>query len=162
MATGDTLLIFTPAAHEPPASDFAILDLRGDHLLLDFDASTNQHAVFPGVMPQRYANSGVSLRIHFAFSTAITGDVDWLAAFERVHAAGADLDTANFAAAQAAINQPVPDTSGQLAVATINFTNAQIAGIQPGDGFRLRITRDAASDTALGDAELRFVELREA
>lgn len=45
MASGDTLLIFTPQCNEPPAVDFATLDLRNSHLVLDFDATAIESAV---------------------------------------------------------------------------------------------------------------------
>jgi hypothetical protein len=34
-------------------------------------------------------------------------------------------------------------------------------GIQAAEGFRVKVTRDAVSDDASGDAELLFVELKE-
>ena len=42
MASGDTLLVFTPLHNEPPASNFATLDLRNLHPVLDFDPTTNE------------------------------------------------------------------------------------------------------------------------
>jgi hypothetical protein len=33
--------------------------------------------------------------------------------------------------------------------------------VQAGDGFRLKVQRDAANDDATGDAELLFVEVKE-
>ena len=46
MASGDTLLTFTPASNEPPATVFATLDTRNAHPVLDFDDAANEDAVF--------------------------------------------------------------------------------------------------------------------
>jgi len=52
MASGDTLLIFQPYNNSPPSGTYATLDTRNDHPVLDFDASTNESAVFSAVMPR--------------------------------------------------------------------------------------------------------------
>ena len=44
MASGDTLTIFTPLHNEPPSSNPATLDIRNQHPVLDFDATTNEDA----------------------------------------------------------------------------------------------------------------------
>ena len=77
MASGDTLLVFTPLHNEPPSSNMATLDTRNQHPVLDFDASTNESAVFSSVMPQAYGGGGVPVYIHYAMSTATSGDFDW-------------------------------------------------------------------------------------
>ena len=78
MASGDTLLIFTPLHNEPPASNMATLDVRNGHPVLDFDATTNESAVFSGVMPQNYAGTtGATVYIHYAMSSAEADTVDW-------------------------------------------------------------------------------------
>ena len=78
MASGDTLLIFTPLHNEPPATNPATLDTRNQHPVLDFDATTNEDAVFSAVMPRSYAaTTGLTVYIHYAMSSATSGDVDW-------------------------------------------------------------------------------------
>ena len=162
MASGDTLLIFGPHDNEPPASNFATLDLRNGHVVLDFDASTNESAIFSGIMPQHYDGGGVTVFLHYAMSSAETGDVDWDAEFERIGDQQQDIDTDSFAAANSVDNTTVPGTSGLVDVVSIAFTNgADMDSVAAGEAFRLRITRDAASDTAAGDAELLAVEIRE-
>ena len=84
MASGDTLLIFTPLHNEPPSSDPATLDLRNQHPVLDFDAATNESAIFSAVMPRSYAGGGLTVYIHYAMSSATSGDIDWDVAFERI------------------------------------------------------------------------------
>ncbi|NIQ10453.1 MAG: hypothetical protein GWO10_16275, partial [candidate division Zixibacteria bacterium] len=47
-------------------------------------------------------------------------------------------------------------------IVNVTFTDgADMDSIAVGEGFRMKITRDATNDTATGDAELRFVEIKE-
>jgi len=162
MATGDTLLIFTPLHNEPPASNPATLDTRNQHPVLDFDAATNEDAVFSAVMPRSYAGGGLTVYIHYAMSSAESGDVDWDVAFERIGDQQLDIDADSFAAVQSVDNTTVPGTSGLVDIVSVAFTDgAQMDSVAVGEGFRMKVTRDAASDTAAGDAELRFVEVKE-
>ena len=73
-----------------------------------------------------------------------------------------DIDSDGFAAVQSVDNTTVPATSGNVDVVSIAFTDgAQMDSVAVGESFRLKVTRDAASDTATGDAELVKVEIRE-
>ena len=162
MASGDTLCIFTPLNNEPTASNFATLDERNQHPVLDFDATTNESAVFKGIMPRHYGGSGVTVYIHYAMSTAESGDIDWDAAFERVSDQQQDIDSDGFAAVQSVDTTTVPGTSGNVDIVNITFTNgAQMDSVAVGEGFRLKVTRDATNDSATGDAELWAVEIKE-
>lgn len=163
MASGDTLVIFTPLANEPPASNYATLDTRNGHPALDFDAGTNESVIFTGVMPQHYAGGGVDVILHVAFSSATSGDSDWDVEWELIGVGDQDIDSDGFAAANSTDNTAVPGTAGHVQQITVSFTDgADMDSVLVGDLFRLRVTRDAASDTAAGDAELLAVELREA
>lgn len=163
MASGDTLLIFPPQANEPPASNYATLDTRNGHPVLDFDASTNETAIFTGIMPQHYAGGGVDVILHIALSSATSGDTDWDVAWELIGVGDQDIDSDGFAAVNSTDNTTVPGTSGHVQQITVAFTDgADMDSVLVGDPFRISVTRDAASDTATGDAELLAVELREA
>ena len=162
MASGDTLLIFTPLHDEPPAANNATLDTRNQHPVLDFDPTTNESAVFSAVMPRHYAGGGITVYLHYAMTTAEAGDIDWDVAFERIGDQQQDIDADSFAAVQSVNNTTVPGTSGLVDIVSIAFTDgAQMDSVAVSEGFRLKVTRDAASDTAAGDAELLFVELKE-
>jgi len=163
MASGDTLLIFHPYNNEPPSSNYATLDTRNQHPCLDFDATTNEDAVFSSVMPQHYAaTTGVTVYIHYAMSSAEADTVDWDAAWELIGDQDLDIDGDSFAAANSVDNTTVPGTSGLVDIVSIAFTDgADMDSVTTGDSFRLKITRDAASDDATGDAELVKVEVRE-
>lgn len=162
MASGDSLLLWQPTAGEQPTSNPATFDTRNNHPVLDFDAATNESIVFSGVMPQHYAAGGVTVYLHYAMSTATSGDVDWDVAFERVGDQQQDIDADSFATVQSVDNTTVPATSGFVDVVSVAFTTgAQMDSVAAGEKFRLKVTRDAVSDTAAGDAELVGVELRE-
>lgn len=162
MASGNTLLIFRPTNNEPPSSSFATIDLRNNHPVIDFDDSTNESAVFTSVMPRHYSGGGVTVYIHYAMTSATSGDIDWDAAFERIGDQQQDIDSDSFAAVNSVDNITVPSTSGNVDIVSIAFTDgADMDSVAAGEAFRLKITRDAASDTASGDAELIAVEIKE-
>lgn len=162
MSTGDSLLSFIPQSGEATSSNFATLDTRNLHPVLDFDDTTNESIVFSGVLPQHYDGGGVTVFLHYAMTSATSGDIDWDAAFERIGDQQQDLDSDSFAAVNSVDNTTVPGTSGLVDIVSIAFTNgADMDSVAAGEGFRIKVTRDAASDTATGDAELRWVEIQE-
>lgn len=162
MASGDTLAIFTPLGAEFPASNYATFDSRNNHAVLDFDDTTGETAYFTGIMPQNYAGGGVTVILHWAATSATSGTVGWLAAFERMGDGGTDIDADSFASDQTVTAETVDGTSGIMDASSVNVSNgANMDSVVAGDAFRLRITRDVANDTAAGDAELIGVEIRE-
>lgn len=162
MASGNTLITFLPNNAEALASNGARFDVRNYHPVLDFDDTTNWSAVFTGVLPRHYSSGGVTVYIHYAMSSATSGDVDWDVSFERIGDQQQDIDSDSFAAAQSVDNTTVPGTSGNVDIVSVAFTDgAQMDSIAVGESFRLKVTRDAASDTASGDAELVAVEIKE-
>lgn len=163
MASGDTLAIFTPQANQPPATNFAALVVRNGHLLLGFDTTTQQTAIFAGVMPRNYAGGGLTVYLRWMAASATSGTGGWDVTFERDADAGDDMDADSFATAQTVTAATVPATSGVPKVTSVAIT-AGAAGtdsIAAGDGFRLRVRRDVASDTAAGDLQLMDVEVKE-
>jgi len=163
MASGDTLLVFVPHSNQPPSSNYATFDTRNDHLVLDFDPTSDEYAYFPGVLPRNYASSGVTVTIIWLASAAITGDVVWAVAWERHQDDVTDLDADNFAADQT-VTAPCASASGEPSYDTIAFTDgAQMDSLAVGESFRLRIYRDATNedDDMTGDAELLRIEVKE-
>lgn len=162
MASGETLLVFTPLNNEPPSSNYATLDTRNQHPVLDFDATTNESAVFSGVMPRNYGGGGITVYLHYAMTSAVANTVDWDVAFERIGDQQQDIDSDGFASAKSVNDTTVPGTSGLVDVVSISFSDgAEMDNVAAGEGFRVKVTRDAANDDAAGDAELLFVEIRE-
>jgi hypothetical protein len=153
-----TLARFTPRDNQPPASDFATLDTRNSISVLEFNASTEETAMFVGSIPEG-ANlaSGLLVRIWWMGDTATSGNVRWAAAFEDT---GTDLDADSFDTATE-VTSAANGTSGIETVASITCTT--IDSLAAGDRFRLRIARkgaDAVNDTMLGDAQVVAVEVR--
>lgn len=154
-----TYATFTATDNQPPATAFATLDTRNSIAVLDFDDATDESAVFVSIIPEGAAlGSGLKIRLHWMATTATSGNCVWDVALERMTT---DLDSDSFdtiASGTAAAN----GTSGVLTVTEITLTN--IDGVTAGDGFRLKVTRDAnnGSDTMSGDAELVAVEIRSA
>jgi len=162
MASGDTLLIFHPYNNEPPTANYATLDTRNQHPVLDFDATTNETAIFTGVMPRAYAGGGLTVYLHYAMTSAEAGTVDWDVAFERIGDQVLDIDGDSFAAVNSVDDTTVPGTTGLVDVVSVAFTDgADMDSVAVGEAFRMSVTRDAASDDAAGDAELLTVEIKE-
>ena len=154
-----TYAVFTAEHNQPPASAFATLDTRNSIAVLDFDDATDESAVFVSIIPEAASlGSGLKIRLHWMATTATSGNVVWDVSLERMTT---DLDSDSFdtiASGTAAAN----GTSGILTVTEITLTT--IDSVTAGDGFRLKVTRDAnnASDTMTGDAELVVCEVRSA
>jgi len=154
-----TYAVFTAEHNQPTATAFATLDTRNSIAVLDFDDATDESAVFVGIIPEAASlGSGLKIRLHWMATTATSGNVVWDVSLERMTT---DLDSDSFdtiASGTAAAN----GTSGILTVTEITLTT--IDSVTAGDGYRLKITRDAnnASDTMTGDAELVVCEVRSA
>ena len=154
-----TLARFTPRENQPPATAFATLDTRNSIAVLDFDAATDESAIFSGVIPD-YANlaSGIKIRIVWMATTATSGNVRWGAQLMRCNT---DLDADSFDTATLGTSA-ANGTSGIVTVAEITAT--AIDGLTVGDTFRVKIYRDAddaVNDTMTGDAELIAVEVQQ-
>ena len=163
MASGDTLVVFTALNNEPPSSNYATVDTRNGHVVLDFDDTTGESAIFSGVMPQHYAGTtGVTVYLHYSMTSATSATVDWDVSFERIGDGQLDIDSDSFADANSVNDTTVPGTSGHLDIVSVAFTDgADMDSVAKGESFRIKVARDAASDDASGDAELYKVEIRE-
>jgi len=162
MASGDTLLLLPATSGIPTSSNGATFDIRNQHPVADFDAATNESLVFSAIMPRNYGGGGLTAYIHYSMSSAVSGDIDWDIALERIGDQQQDVDSDGFAAVNSVDNTTVPGTSGNVDIVNITFTDgADMDSIAVGEAFRLKITRDAVSDTATGDAELHHIEIKE-
>lgn len=162
MASGDTLAVFAALDAEFPASNYATLDTRNNHAVLDFDTTTQETVYFTGVLPRNYGGGGITAYLHWMATSATSGTGGWDIAFERMADAGDDLDADSFATAQTVTAATVPGTSGVVKVTSVALSNgANIDSLAVGDAFRLRVRRDVANDSASGDLELIALELKE-
>lgn len=152
-------VLFTPLNNQPPASNFATLDTRNSIAVLDFDDTTEEAAVFVGVIPEATdLTSGLKVRIFWAATSATTGNVRWGAQFEKY---GTDIDSDSFDTATEA-HTATSGTSGIVVVTEITCTT--IDSLAAGDQFRLKIyrdTTDTTNDTVTGDAELIAVDIQQ-
>ena len=114
-----------------------------------------------GVAPQGWTGAVTAL-VYYIMASATSGDVDVDVSLEAVTDADeTDLDAGDsFDTANSTDNTTVPATAGYLDVVSVTLTNAD--SIAAADYFRLKLTRDAASDTAAGDMYVLAVELRDA
>lgn len=161
MASGETLLIFTPLQNVPPASNPATLDMRNNHPVLEFDDTTNESAVFTDVLPENYDGGGITVEIWVMGDGITSGDFDVDVAIERILAATTDLDSDSFDTAQSSDNNTVDSIDGVPIKISVNLSNAQIDGLQAGEPFRMKIERDAANDTGAADMQLLVVHVVE-
>jgi hypothetical protein len=154
-----TYSIFTVRDNQPPATAFATLDTRNSIAVLDFDDATDESAIFLGVIPEAAVlGSGLKIRIIWTATSAISGDCIWDVSLERMTT---DINTDSFDTS-ASVTTTTSGTSGVPNYSEITLTT--IDSVTAGDGFRLKINRDAnnGSDTMTGDAELIAVEVRSA
>lgn len=148
-------LQWSPLANEPPASNYATLDTRNGRPCLDFDTTTQETAIFTGVLPADYSGAGVTVHLWVALTSATSGTVGWDVAFERTDVSSLDIDADSFGSATTVTAVTVPGTSGQVLKMSVNVSNgSNMDSLAAGELFRLRIRRDVANDTATGDAEL--------
>ena len=164
MASGDTLLVFTPMNNEPPAAAFATLDSRNGSLVLDFDATADEEAVFSfPALPRHYDGGGITANAKCMMTSATSGNVVLQGAFER---GNTDRDADSFASFVSSGAVAVNATSGIPFNVPIAFTDgAQIDSLAVGEPLRFKLRRDAddtsATDSATGDLELLGIELQE-
>ncbi|NDC43431.1 MAG: hypothetical protein EBZ77_18100, partial [Chitinophagia bacterium] len=153
--TIDVLLI---TGSQPPGSAFATRNTRNSIAVLEFNDTTQQAAVFLGVIKEGVnLTSGIMVRLFWMGATATSGNVRWGVAFER---GVTDLDADSFDT-EVQATAATSSTSGVPVVTEITVTT--IDGLTAGDLYRLRVQRiaaDATNDTMSGNAQLVAVEVR--
>lgn len=155
-----TRAVFIPYSAEFPGSNFPELTLVNRRPVLAFDDSTNETCQWSGIAAQGFTGTVTAL-VYYIMASATSGDVDVDVSLEAVTDADAvDLDAGDsFDTVNSTDNTTVPGTAGYIDVVSVTLTNAD--SIAAGDYFRLKLTRDAVSDTASGDMYVLAVELRD-
>ena len=161
MAVGDTLLVFDPLSNCPPTSAYATLDVRGEFVVLDFDAAANERAQFHANLPTHYRGGDLTVFVTWTSTTATSGDVKLRVELTRI-VSGDNLDALPSPQATADVTANCPASSGDLAVVEVG--PLVISGLAAGETLCVHITRLATdgADTMSGDFELVAVEVREA
>jgi hypothetical protein len=153
--TSKPFITFKPFDNEYTGSNFASLDTRNGHPVLNFDTTTQETAIFSGSLPTGYAGGGLKVCVVTAAATATSGTIGWLAAIERIDASSLDIDADSFASDQTITATTVPGTSGQTLNLCVTISSgANMDSLAAGEPFRLRIKRDVSNDTATGDGQL--------
>jgi hypothetical protein len=146
--------------NEPPLTGYATFDTRNERPVLDFDDTAQETAIFSGVLPAGYAGGGITVTIWCAMTSAVAGTLGWDVSIERLQALTDDLGANSFATAQVVTAITVPATAGILMVMTLNIAHgANMDNLAGGELFRLRLRRNVATDTAVGDAEVLRVSV---
>ena len=163
MAAGDLLIDFFPQCNEPPSTNAATPDTRNGHPVLDFDASTDEAAVFSGFMPWHYGGNGIVVYAVVSFlsdtDTAHAGQLE--ISFERIGDGQQDLDADGFSAAKD-LTVIVPATSGLTEGGSVQFSDGgETANVVPGELFRVKVKCDTSASSFMGDLELLRLVLRE-
>ena len=163
MASGDLLARFTPFMDEQPVANMAMFDARNQHPVLDFDDTTDESAVFSGLMPANYSGGGITVTLTGTW----TSDTDnghttqMEISLERIGDAQQDIDVDSFAAAQDC-TLTVNATCGLTDVASVAFTDgAQMDNVAAGELFRLKAGCDCSDSSHVGDFELLEIKVEE-
>ena len=150
---GITASVWGATAGIAPTGNFATLDTRGIHHVLDFDDSTDETIYFRGSAPPSYASGDITMDIEWTFTAASSGSVVWKYRVDRINEGIHDLDSTSWTSFVTATG--VSDTdSGKLATTPIIVSNSQLDFVAPGDAFVLEIGRDTSVPGLVGDAEL--------
>jgi hypothetical protein len=138
---------------------------QGTHSVLSFDDAVLEGIPWQRFLPPGYtAGSSLRVNVYWVAQTAIAGDVIWAAAFERdSNVTPNNILTDSFAALQTAAASTAPGVLGDVQLATIDFTSAQIDGVIAGEPLRLFLQRTgtAVGDTMAGDANLLRIVVEE-
>ena len=154
-----------------PVACAATLDVvRSDTLVLDFDASVNEVALFACLMPRHYAGGGLTINVGIT-STTNTGDMA-IALFlksytddtDNLSLVGTDDSGLKMFAAPNFNTFAAASVVGEIAEEVTTFTKgADMYSVLAGEYFHLLLMRDAqiTADNMAADAELVFIEIRE-
>lgn len=162
MASGDTLIVWTADSARIGTGTPGFFNARNNHPIVSL--STGDECTFGAVLPRRYGGAGITVYIHYAMTSATTGNVEWSTFFERVGDGQQDIDSDGFDATGVVSSDiAVPGTSGHVDIhANAHSAGARLDSIAVGEYFRLKVQRTTPSTSdASGDAEIVAVELKE-
>ena len=159
MASGDIVFDFGPQANVPPSSNAATQAVRNMHPILEFDDSTDEYAVFEGVMAPHYDGGGLTVYAAVVFETDTNTDheAQLEISFERIGDAQQDIDSDGFAAVND-MTCTVPATCGNTEVGSVAFTDgADMDSVAAGELFRLKVGCDTSDSDFSDDCQLMRV-----
>ena len=155
----------------PKAADYFLTNAFPDkttttgHSVTVFKDSGNPFANWPCHMPEQY-QTGKDMELDFYwFSVNVTtGNIRLDAEVERLEAVagGNPLTADNFGAINSATSQ-VQTALARLRKAQVTISRADMGTIDPGDAFRVRLTRNTshAADNMVGNLLMLFWSMRQ-
>jgi hypothetical protein len=165
MASGTLLCRFGAPAGQPPATGFATPDVRNGLFVLDFDAVAAEYTHFVDVLPPTYGGGGLTVKLRWMASTAVSGTVRWWVTIERHQRGVDDSDADSFSAGVNVGTAAIAPCGTEMETVIVLPAGAAMDNLQVGERFRLRTFRDAAGTTGVddmaGDAELVQVDVYE-
>lgn len=153
---------FFPLGNEPPASNYATLDTRNSHPVLDFDDTTAEAAVFSSIMSTDWTGGDLTAQLAYSMTSTSTGTVGWTLEFERIGDSQLDIDSDSFGDATTITAVDIPATSGHVDVVSATVQSTDMDSIAAGEMYRVRVKRNVSADNATGDAEFHWLTLKEA
>ena len=170
MASGDTLFQFFAQNNQPPATNFATLDVvyaaTGSRLVLDFigsGGSVDEVAIFEGYWPSHYGGGGIDVVIDYSTDGTDVDIVEWEVSAEVLQdtddqdAAGQDFGTAtNIADTPSTATANILDRTAAGAISHANCGSPVV-----GDRMRFKIARDHDHAANTDDAQLHGVYITE-
>lgn len=159
----------TPADHGTLAgvqvTAFATPDRLKDSDVLDFDASSNELALFHLFMLRAYGGGGITITVGVSATSATTGDMSWAIFLKSISDNADNIKLKNFAAPNFNTAVDAPATVGNVRFFTITFTDGvdmdSIAAGEPFDLLLMRDAQDGTNDDMAGDGEYQFLEIKE-
>lgn len=128
------------------------------HEVTVFDDAVDDRITISGVVPVGYAGGDLDVTLHWGSWLSTTGQVVWQVEFERLAEDGNSTSSLNFGTSKNTF-EAVSSTLGALKYTPFTFTNAEAAGVQAGESFRIRVyrlglTNPGGNDTLAGVANL--------
>ncbi len=170
MATTDTLFVLSPQGSIPPSANYATQDTVADAStpntyfpVLDFDATTSEHADWHVTVPSHYAGGGFTISWKGGTDANDTGTLSLAIRIKNV--ADASIMTADLGI-DTATAVTITDTPPATPINKINYSatgtlsHANAGSPAVGDRLIIRATRDI-SDTNAGDLQLAEVLILE-
>lgn len=146
---------FDATAGIAPAVDYATLNTRGIHHVLNFDDSADETIYFRGITPISYTSgNNITMEAHWT-STDGPNVAVWKFRADRLAEDDLDIDGdswSTFVLASGAANA----VDGKIAITSWSISHADFDYLSPGDAFILEVGRNAVhgNDNLTGDAEL--------
>lgn len=159
MAVGDTVAILTPHQNDPPSSSFGTLDTVTNKLVVDL--AVGESVEIGTLMPQHYGGGNLQAFIHYAMSSATSGNVQFRVSIWRIADATA-TQTESYGTTVSTGDVAVPGTAQLKDVtSTTHDSAAERDSLAVGEEYYTKVERIAATSEASGDVEFRKVEWRE-